>query len=57
MEVFVSSYFVFLFCHVMLLSLRSLFFSSKRQEGNEFGGEWIGKELRVMEGWKTLIRI
>ena len=42
---------------VLLLSLRSLFFSSKRQEGNEFGGEWIGKELRVMEGWKTLIRI
>lgn len=50
MIVFVLSY--IFFCYV-LLSLRSLFFSNKKQKGSGFGGEekWEGR------GGKAIIRI
>lgn len=42
---------------VLLLSLRSLFFSNERQKGSGSGGNGGGEELGGAEGREALIRI
>jgi hypothetical protein len=53
---FVLPYYI-LFCHVLLLSLRSLFFSNERQKGVDPEVIGSGKELGGVEGWETVNRM
>jgi hypothetical protein len=54
--IFVLSYNI-LFCYILLLSLRSLFFSNERQKRSGSEGREVGEELGEVEGAETISKI